>query len=199
MTKSFGSSPSEKLNFIWLSDSTYPSSFEIPKYLLSLSTMWLIECANLSMLSSLYLPVDSQLFVFNEDEGDNIEIHEVYNIDVDKKQSVKKFGSWSREGLLIDPRPIFERRKDMEGLLLYGETMVEPPFINGNITDILSGRQRILGGYMGETWYEVEQIMNLTTKIVPGTGWGSLNADGTWNGIIDSLHQNRTQLGLYRI
>ena len=67
----------------------------------------------------------------------------------------------------------------MEGLILQGETMVEPPFVNGNDADILSGKQTILGGTWGEVWHGVEKIMNFSTKIVPGSGWGSLNEDGS--------------------
>ena len=38
--------------------------------------------------------------------------------------------------------------------------------------------------------------MNFTTNIVPADSWGSVDENGTWNGIIDSLQQNLTQVGI---
>ena len=91
----------------------------------------------------------------NRIQQNEVLIQEVYNIDIGKEQTVKKFGLWKKEDksnfIEIDPLPIFERRKDMEGLIFQGETMVEPPFVNGNDDDILSGKQTKLGG----TWLEV--------------------------------------------
>ena len=74
--------------------------------------------------------------------------------------------------------------------------MVEPPYIYGDNDDLLSGKQTVLGGIWGDVWHGLEKTMNFSTRIVPGDGWGSLNEDGTWNGIINGLIQNRTQIGI---
>ena len=162
----------------------------------SLTNTWLVM-ADTRSLQNLFLPVDSQVFTFQA-QHDKVRVWEVYNIDVDKEQTILEYGTWSKENnqLEVDTSPVFERRKDMGGLVLHGETMVEPPFILGNDEDLISGKQKEVGGTFGEVWHGVEKIMNFTTKLVPGSGWGSLNEDGTWNGIINSLHQNRTQIGV---
>ena len=178
------------------SSETFNFLSTVPDFMFSLKNIWLVM-ADFKSLKNLFLPVDSQVFTFKARDDKSI-MWEVYNIDVDKEQTVLPFGTWDLESkvLEIDHLPIFERRKDMKGLVLHGETMVEPPFILGNPQDILSGKQEKVGGTFGEVWHGVEKIMNFTTKLVPGSGWGSLNEDGTWNGIINSLHQNKTQIGV---
>ena len=40
--------------------------------------------------------------------------------------------------------------------------------------------------------------MNFSTRIIlsPDGKWGSKNKDGSWNGMVRDLHENRTQVGL---
>ena len=38
--------------------------------------------------------------------------------------------------------------------------------------------------------------MNFKTNVVPVDSWGSADENGTWNGIIDSLQRNKTQVGI---
>ena len=107
----------------------------------SLQNIWLVM-ADVRDLRHLFLPIDSQVFVFQIEENKYL-LWEVYNIDMDKEMSVLPFGTWDgeRKVLEINQLPIFERRKDMKGLVLHGETMVEPPYILGNPEDIISGKQ----------------------------------------------------------
>ena len=55
-----------------------------------------------------------------------------------------------------------------------------------------------IDGVFGEVWQVLERRMNFTTNIAlsPDKLFGSLNKDGSWNGIIDGLYKNRTQIGL---
>ena len=122
----------------------------VPDFMFSLQNIWLVM-ADFRDLRNLFLPLDSQVFVFQVEEEKFI-LWEVYNIDVDKEMTVLPFGTWDGESkvLDIDQLPIFERRKDMKGLVLHGETMVEPPYILGIPEDIISGRQKKVGVTFGE-------------------------------------------------
>ena len=162
-----------KMTFILLlreSSSTLNFFTHIPDYMFAITNVWLVM-AETKKNGNLFLPVDSKFFTFQIQQNEVL-IQEIYNIDIGKEQTVKKFGSWKKDDisnfLEIDPITIVECRKDMEGLIFQGETMVESPFVNGNDADILSGKQTKLGGTWGEVWHRVEQIMNFSTKIVPG-------------------------------
>ena len=54
-------------------------------------------------------------------------------------------------------------------------------------------------GIWGDVWHSfLEMNLNFTTnlKYSPDGSWGALQDDGTWDGIINSILQNRTQIGL---
>ena len=166
-----------------------------PDYMFANTNLWLIMTSTTPKLGHLFFPINSQVFTFQPQES-GVDVWEVYNIDQSREQTIKPFGFWKSDDLEINKLPMFERRKDMEGFIFHGETMFEPPFIVGNDDDVLSGKQKKLGGVFGEVWHEVEKIMNFTTEIVLGDGWGSVDENGTWNGIIDSLIKNETQVGI---
>ena len=155
---------------------------DVPVEMFAGTNTWLMMSED-ATLGDVFFPIDSQVFTFMKE--DVVKIREVYKIDENMGQTVKEFGTWTDNELVFDDLPIFERRKDFEGYRFHGETMVEPPYIYGDNEDLLSGKQTVLGGIWGDVWHGLEKTMNFSTKIVPGDGWGSLNEDGTWNGIIN--------------
>ena len=185
----------EKMTFlVFLEKSTLLNFLsDVPPEMYAGTNTWLIMSED-AILGDIFFPIDSQVFTFKKEEI--VKIREVYKIDESMEQTVKEFGTWIDNELVFDNLPIFERRKDFEGYRFHGETMVEPPYIYGDNEDLISGKQTVLGGIWGDVWHALEKTMNFSTKIVPGDGWGSLNEDGTWNGIINGLIQNRTQIGI---
>ena len=166
--------------------------------LFSSSHLWLVR-TSVSLLGDLFFPIDSQVFIFTE-AGPGIEITEVYSVDRDMEVLVKPLGSWSNsQGLVMDPHPLFERRKDFCGYEFQAETMHEPPYVVADMEKLLGREQTQIGGIWGEIWHgTLEKTMNFSTLIKPSPDlqWGSVDDDGTWNGIINGLIQNRTQVGL---
>ena len=139
----------EKMTFILLlrdSSTTIGFLTSVPHTMFANTNVWLVMSKN-ARLGKVFLPVDSQVFTFQSSQTE-INIKETYNIDIGMEQTVHEFGSWridKNSSLLeINPLPIFERRKDMEGLLFLGETKVEPPFIIGDDEDIINGKQKFL-------------------------------------------------------
>ena len=86
------------------------------------TNVWLVKTA-IPNLDDLVLPVDSQVYIFQTYERE-VSILEVYNIDQSREQTIKQFGSWKLDVLKVNHLPMFERRKDMEGFIFHGETMV---------------------------------------------------------------------------
>ena len=54
-----------------------------------------------------------------------------------------------------------------------------------------------IGAVIGELWHDIfEKTLNFTTEISqpPDMQWGSSNGDGTWNGMVGGLLENRSQI-----
>ena len=71
------------------------------------------------------------------------------------------------------------------------ETMPQIPFATW---DIEKGK---IGGVIGVLWHDIlEKTMNFTTDIFQPMDreWGSSNDDGTWNGMVGGLLENRSQI-----
>ena len=173
----------------------------IPSNLFSNKNLWLVRTEG-SNLGDIHFPIDSQVYTFQTNTN-GIQISEVYKIDPNWEQIAKNYGSWSEKRafgrLRLDTLAFFERRKDMMGYSFHAETMPEPPYVLAHLDNFESGKDTQIGGIWGEIWHNsLEKTMNFTTKILPSPDrqWGSLNEDGTWNGIVNELIQNRTQIGL---
>ena len=147
-------------------------------------------------LNDIYFPINSHVFTFVPDPME-VQIFEIYNIDRGMEQMVKNYGTWNSR-LIVDPLPIYERRKNLMGYVFSAETMPEPPYVIVNFDNLATGRGRPVSGIWGDVWLNLENTMNFSTKISasPDNKWGSQNEDGTWNGIIKGLQVKRTQIGL---
>ena len=160
--------------------------------------MWLVHSGD-KKLETLYFPVDSQVFTFGEDDT-GIEVEEVYNVGHGTDRVVRQLGSWKKgEGLTENRLPLFERRKDFLVYKFNAETVNEPPYAVANMEKFLTGEDTQIGGIWGEIWHgTLEKELNFSTSILPSpdSQWGSVDKDGSWNGIINGLIQNRTQIGL---
>ena len=183
------------MTFILLLEESHLTKFiSLVSHELYASTNTWLLMGQYQVLGDFLFPIDSQVFIFQS--GSEVTIREVYSIDENMDQTVKEFGIWYKNMLTVNNLPIFERRKNFKGYRFHGEYMIEPPYIYGHDNYIVRRKKTVLKGIWGEVWHNLEKTMNFTTEIVPGDGWGSLNKDGTWNGVINGLIQNRTQLGL---
>ena len=86
----------------------------------------------------------------------------------------------------------------IEGHKFKAETMPEIPFSTWDVEN------KKIGAVIGELWHQIfEKTLNFTTDISqpPDMKWGSPNDDGTWNGLVGGLLENRSQIilaALYR-
>ena len=91
---------------------------------------------------------------------------------------------------MLDPSQLFERRNDLMGLKVYAETMPEAPFAIVDFEDLAAQNQRYVGGIFGDIWHNgLEVALNFTTIVNP-------SVDGTWNGLVTGLAENRAQIAL---
>ena len=91
---------------------------------------------------------------------------------------------------------IWERRNDLSGLVIAGQTIDGPPYQLVE-WDELKKTEKI-GGIFGELWTKLEQTLNFSTNLSqsPDGAYGILQPDGSWNGIVHSLQMNTTEVGI---
>ena len=107
------------------------------------SNIWLVyEQENTLLSSKIHFPIDSQVYIFKEESSGRIRIEEVYQVTRTSRTLILPFGSWSKDnGLTISEEPLEERRSDLQGLVLRGQTLPEPPYTevetkNGHVAHI---------------------------------------------------------------
>ena len=166
--------------------------------LFSINIFWLIKTQT-KKLKNMFFPIDSQVFTFHWSKTELI-IEEVYSLDYTMEQLVRSLGRWSQtNGLVLSPLPLFERRKDFLGYQIKAETMPDEPYIIVNINNLELGIEKQIGGILGEIWHDnLEKTMNFTTLIRPSPDghWGAQLSNGSWDGMINGIIQNRSHVGL---
>ena len=156
---------------------------------------WLVQ-GNVEELEDLYFPVDSQVYVFTMEDL-RIKIREVYKIGPKLPQLSLEFGSWTSDLLTTTKVPFFERRKNMYGYQFKSKMGNEMPF--QGVKKEKDGVILELKGILGEVWHQgIEKTMNFTTQITHSADgyWGSKNENGEWNGMINEIHQNQTDMAV---
>ena len=157
------------MNFIVLLERSHILEFlsSVDSELFSSKNVWLVKTED-TRLGNLYFPIDSKVFTFSEDDG-GIDIEEVYNVYIGMERVVKQLGSWRyEEQLILDPLPLFERRKDFFGYKFQAETVNEPPYAVANMENLMSGKDTHIGGIWGEIWHgTLEKTLNFTSMILP--------------------------------
>ena len=126
-------------------------------------------------------PINSQVYSFHEVAG-MIKIKEHYNIG-NQSQTIQSIGRWQNSKLFLTYQSLLERRKNLNGLQIRAETLSEYPY---NF-DVLDGK---ITGIIGDLWHGIiEPSLNFTTTISspPDGNWGSVNEDGSWNGMVGGL------------
>ena len=156
---------------------------------------WLVEGED-EEFKDLYFPVDSQMYVFKK-RKENIIIKEIYKIDPKRPQLSLRFGTWSSKMLITNKMSFFERRKNMFGYEFTAQLGLELPYQGPKVEK--DGVILEIMGILGDVWHEgIEKTMNFTTKITYSVDgyWGSKDENGEWNGMINEIHQNRTDMAI---
>ncbi|XP_023725833.2 probable glutamate receptor [Cryptotermes secundus] len=142
----------------------------------------------------IYIPLDCEFLVAHRQNNDVI-ISEVYNLNRDLPLSRNYFGTWRQDvGLALTNISFFERRNDLQGIVMKVASMTDPPMSVVRKTD----NTLILGGFFGEVWHSLEQRMNFTSDcyIPEDRAWGSLTQDGSWNGMMGMILRGEAEISV---
>ena len=149
--------------------------------------------------TKIYFPIDSQVYTFRQDSPARIVIEEVYQVSEKSEILVLPFGTWTQDrNLTVTVAPLEDRRKDLQGLVLRGQTLPEPPYSS---VEMKGKRVSHIGGIVGEIWHGIlEPGLNFTTNLEQPKdfqyGVPRENDRDEWTGMIGALVNDEADVGI---
>ena len=144
---------------------------------------------------NLTLRLDSRLYIYRS-KGQTISLKEMYALN--GKNKVQAVGTWAgNTGLNVPKKGIWERRTNMEGMLIRVAT-ISYPHLHKLHYDI--SKKSIIGG--SGLFFEPLNILvkelNLTLMLMPSNDghYGALNKNGTWNGLVGMLLNEQADIAV---
>ncbi|KAJ4450810.1 hypothetical protein ANN_02240 [Periplaneta americana] len=149
-----------------------------------------------SSLAGVHIPFDCE-FIVAQRAGASVHLTEVYRVSEATSLRSEHYGTWSRvTGLRgIPHKRLYCRRDNLEGLNLLGVTS------NSSSTLVYPGKDKkvkSIGGFFGALWSLLEERINFTTTFSTpeDDAWGSLESNGSWNGMIGMLQRSQAQVAV---
>nr|CAD7201097.1 unnamed protein product [Timema douglasi] len=143
------------------------------------------------LFSDLPLPFNYEFLVASPSPGDLVVLKEVYRVEHSLPLTVSRFGSWGRGvGFLGPKNSLYERRNDFQGLL-FRTANLNPPPAGEKVMNQLK-----VDGYFNKVLYVLEGRLNFTTehKVPKDRAYGSVDRNGTWNGMVGMLVRGEVDL-----
>ena len=116
------------------------------------SNIWLVFDPEKKLpAAQIHFPIDSQVITYRQDGSARIVLEEVYHVSQTSKIIVLPYGTWTQDrNLSVAVAPLEERRKDLQGSVLRGQTLPDLPYsspaMEGNLVTHVGG---IIGeGYL---------------------------------------------------
>ena len=152
------------------------------------------------LLGNMPLDLDDDLYFYSfEYNKEKVKIWEFYEIHFSRPRKIFEYGIWNEiDGLSLVPQTKWVRRRDLEGINLRTLTLKYAPYITELIPINEAGDEYEFEGLAADFFYNLQSILNFTYTIMkPADGaWGSLQTDGSWNGMIGELHTQKADLGI---
>ena len=168
---------------------------------------WLVDVSSwnalediVRLLENMPLDLDDDLYLYSfENKKENVKIWEFYEIHFSRPRKMFEYGIWNEiDGLSLVPHTKWVRRRDLEGINLRTLTLKYAPYIT-ELKPINEAEDEYeFEGLAADFFYNLQSILNFTYTITkPADGaWGSLQTDGSWNGMIGELHTQKADLGI---
>lgn len=141
----------------------------------------------------LKLRLDTRLFLYTSMK-ETIQLKEMYAIN--RKKIVQTVGTWKETtGLTVSTESIWERRTNLEGMLIKVATVSYPGFHELHYD---KAGESITGGngLFLEPFNILTKKLNFTVKYVTSNDgqYGALTKNGTWNGLIGMLQNEEADI-----
>ncbi|XP_058797737.1 probable glutamate receptor [Phymastichus coffea] len=173
-------------------------SKEIAPWIAMAYINWLIffqEDTNIeTFFADIYVPLDCIFLIVQKmNDTDTYTLTEVYHISKGRELISKTFGTWSEnDGLSITKLALYQRRGNLHGQLIRVATVEDPPV--SVIEQDMYGKMTGIRGFFGTIIQILEENLNCTVIYTPSVGWGTIQRNGSWSGIIGMLVRKEIDL-----
>ena len=144
------------------------------------------------LLHEIHVDLDDDLFVSYHTDDKFLQIKELYKIrsTAGFKLTILSYGNYtSGTGLVLSPYKKWERRRDLQGVVMRIAALESVPYITAMIP--IQGQPGYfqMEGMNAEVFFALQEIMNFTITLIqpPDMQWGALQSDGSWSGIVHLL------------
>ncbi|KAF0292382.1 Glutamate receptor ionotropic, kainate 1 [Amphibalanus amphitrite] len=125
----------------------------------------------------------------------HVELMEIYHLAPGLTAHRHSLGRWYPDtgAQSWDNHSIYERRRDFSGLTLRVATKEGAP-----VTTFLQTPVPDVGGYMGEIWKLLANVLNFNYTVSPSVDgeWGGLDANGRWTGLVGMLQRQEVDVSV---
>ncbi|XP_067005230.2 glutamate receptor [Anabrus simplex] len=144
-------------------------------------------------LAAVNVPFCVQLLIAQPTSGGSIHLTEVYRVAPGFPLTPSFCGEWERCGQNIWPSAeLYQRRSDLQGLKM------NVAAVNGSITlvsESMDGNKEVIS-FAGSVLDEIKQMVNVktTTKVPKDYSFGTVDSNGSWNGVVSMLINNEADI-----
>ena len=142
---------------------------------------------------------DNFVIGINKTSQNHVELWELYRIGNGSSIQHINLGIWNLKiGLQLTKLEKWHRRGDLKGHHFKTTALVESPFISKLELNPLTGKYDIVGSF-ADLLDLYAKTMNFTYTLEPppDNSWGGLQADGSWNGMMNLVDKQLVDFGKY--
>ena len=162
-----------------------------------------------------YLPINSNVVLFNGSLEDGyLDLFDAYHPFSGSELRSQLWGVWScDDGEVMIPRDRWHLRRDLTGVVFRTAANEDPPFVKtisdsgddtmhppGYVRSSSESLKKIFLGpsLYGDIWSSLQSITNFSYSMVYSVdgSWGSLNDDGSWNGVVGMMERDEVDVGV---
>ena len=177
----------------------------LKKNMFKLSCTWLVYFDTVMTIQEILKEFDNLSLNLDDDfivalnQSEEIVLWELYRIVPNSPIQNINVGQWTTsKGLNFTKINKRNRRSNLLGYNLRITTLVEAPYNTKIKLDSMTKKYHLEGSF-ADLLNLYAKILNFTYTYVPppDNAWGSLQEDGSWNGMMNLVHNKSVDIGMY--
>ena len=179
--------------------------FHLKKNMFNLSCTWFVYFDTVMTIKDVLKEFDNLSLNLDDDfivalnQSEEIVLWELYRIVPNSPIQNINVGQWTTlKGLNFTKINKRNRRSNLLGYNLRITTLVEAPYNTKIKLDSMTKKYHLEGSF-ADLLNLYAKILNFTYTYVPppDNAWGSLQEDGSWNGMMNLVHNKSVDIGMY--
>ncbi|XP_047103778.1 glutamate receptor ionotropic, kainate 5-like [Schistocerca piceifrons] len=143
-----------------------------------------------NILAGAFIPFNTE-FVLALRKGEIYNVSEIYQVSPELSLTTVALGEWDpKRNRSWNIPSMYRRRTDLQGVTLNVTTLEYSPMLKLNENGI--------GGFFGIVWTHLEKTLNFKSRFKrpPDNAWGTMDENGTWDGMIALLLSGEADVGV---